>query len=103
MSRDQVALDIVVQDINHAEKHRFGDDADETLFKLCAAQPDASLVRGIYRYGDTMFNRYQLGLILDQIEGIEVRTDAERQAVDLLRRAASTALRANGYLLFIGD
>ena len=86
MSRDQVALDIVVQDINHAEKQRFGDDADETLFKLCAAQPDTSLVRGIYRYGDTMFNRYQLGVVLDQIEGIEVRTDAERQAVDLLNR-----------------
>ncbi|MEU1548981.1 hypothetical protein [Nocardia sp. NPDC005745] len=98
-----MAHDIVVQDINHAEMHRFGDDADETLFGLCAAQPDTSLVRGIYRYGDTMFNRYQLGLILDQIEGIEVRTDAERQAVDLLRRVASTALRANGYLLFVGD
>ncbi|MBF6341528.1 hypothetical protein IU450_37450 [Nocardia abscessus] len=103
MSRDQVALDIVVQDINHAEMHRFGDDANETLFRLCAAQPETSLVRGIYRCGDTMFNRYQLGLILDQIEGIEVRTDAERQAVDLLRRAASIALRANGYLLFVGD
>ncbi|MCP2290972.1 hypothetical protein [Nocardia amikacinitolerans] len=98
-----MALDIVVQDINHAEEHRFGDDADETLFRLCAAQPEASLLRGICPYGDTMFNRYQLGLILDQIEGIEVRTDAERQAVDLLRRAASIALRVNGYLLFIGD
>jgi hypothetical protein len=103
MSRDQVALDIVVQDINHAEIHRFGDDADETLFRLCVAQPETSLVRSIYRYGDTMFNRYQLGLILDQIEGIEVRTDAERRAVDLLRQAASIALRANGYLLFFGD
>ncbi|MCP2316519.1 hypothetical protein APR12_001856 [Nocardia amikacinitolerans] len=78
-------------------------DVDETLFRLCAAQPETSLLRGIYPYGDTMFNRYQLGLILDQIEGIEVRTDAERQAVDLLRRAASIALRVNGYLLFIGD
>ncbi|MGY2011550.1 hypothetical protein ACW9HC_31630 [Nocardia gipuzkoensis] len=47
--------------------------------------------------------RPQLGLILDQIEGIEVWTDAERQAVDLLRRAASIARRANGYLLFVGD
>ncbi|MFF7944287.1 hypothetical protein ACFZC5_31665 [Nocardia gamkensis] len=50
-----------------------------------------------------MFNRYQLCLILNQLEGIEVPTDAERQAVDLLRRAASLALRANGYLLFVGD
>jgi hypothetical protein len=98
-----VAIDIVVQDINHAEIHRFGDDADETLFRLCAAQPDTSLVRGIYRYGDTMFNRYQLRLILNQIEGIEVRTDAERRAVDLLKQAASIAFRANGYLLFVGD
>jgi hypothetical protein len=89
--------------MNHGETHHFGDDVDETLFKLCAAQPETSLLRGIYRYGDTMFNRYQLGLILDQIEAIEVRTDAERQAVDLLRRASSIALRANGYLLFIGD
>ncbi|MFD3431303.1 hypothetical protein [Nocardia fluminea] len=103
MSRDQVALDILVQDINHTEIHRFGDDADETLYKLCAAQPNTSLVRGIYRYGDTMFNRFQLGLILDQIEDIEVRTDPERQAVELLRRVASIALRANGYLLFVGD
>ncbi|MGY2125840.1 hypothetical protein ACW9HJ_30720 [Nocardia gipuzkoensis] len=46
-----MALDIVVQDINHTELHRFGDDADETLFRLCAAQPDTSWVRGIYRYG----------------------------------------------------
>ncbi|MBF6191673.1 hypothetical protein U3653_09385 [Nocardia sp. CDC186] len=98
-----MASDIVVQDINHAEIHRFGDDADETLFKLCTEQPETSLVRGISRYGDTMFNRYQLGLILDQIEGIEVRTDAERQAIDLLRLASSIALRANGYLLFVGD
>lgn len=50
-----------------------------------------------------MFNRHQLGMILDQIDGIEVRTDAERVAVDLLRRSASIALRANGYLMFIGD
>ncbi|WP_280295565.1 hypothetical protein [Nocardia abscessus] len=103
MNGDRMAVDIVVQDINHAEIHRFGDDGDETLFRLCAAQPETTLVRGIYRYGDTMFNRYQLGLILDQIEEIEARTDAERQAVDLLRRAASIALRANGYLLFVGD
>ncbi|MGK8507236.1 hypothetical protein ACRS5S_03990 [Nocardia asiatica] len=41
-------------------------------------------------------------MILDEVEGIEVRTEAERQAVDLLRRAASIALRANGYLLFVG-
>jgi hypothetical protein len=60
-----MASDIVVQDINHAVIHRFGDDADETLFRLCAAQPVTDLVRGIYRYGDTVFNRYQLGLILD--------------------------------------
>ncbi|MET8777777.1 hypothetical protein ABZV58_22465 [Nocardia sp. NPDC004654] len=98
-----MASDIVVQDINHAEEHHFGDDANETLFRLCAAQPETSLVRGIYRHGDTMFNRYQLDLILDRIEGIEVRTDAERQAVELLRRAESIALRANGYLLFVGD
>ncbi|MEW1736601.1 hypothetical protein AB0346_11710 [Nocardia beijingensis] len=103
MTRDQMPLDIVVQDINHAEIHRFGDDADETLFRLCAAQPDTRLVRGIYRYGDTRFNRHQLGLFLDQIDEIEVRTDAERQAVDLLRQASSIALRANGYLLFVGD
>ncbi len=98
-----MALDIVVQDMNHAELQRFGDDAEETLFRLCAAQPDTSVVRGVYRYGDTMFNRHQLGMILDQIDGIEVRTDAERVAVDLLRRSASIALRANGYLMFIGD
>ncbi|WP_157101588.1 hypothetical protein [Nocardia shimofusensis] len=49
-----------------------------------------------------MFNRYQLGLLLDEVEGIEARAEAGRQAVDLLRRAASIALRANGYLLFVG-
>ncbi|WP_216912430.1 hypothetical protein [Nocardia noduli] len=98
-----MALEIVVQNMNHAETHHFGDDTDDTLFKLCAAQPETSLLRGVYQYGDTMFNRHQLGMILDQIETIEVRTDAERQAVDLLRRASSIALRANGYLLFIGD
>lgn len=98
-----MALDIIVQDMNHAEMHRFGDDADETLFRLCAAQPETSWLRGVYRYADTMFNRHQLDMILDQIERIEVGTDAERAAVDLLRRTASIALRANGYLLFIGD
>lgn len=98
-----MALDIVVQDINHAEIHHFGDDADETLSRLCAAQPDTNPVRSIRRYCDTMFNRYQLGVILDRIDEIEVRTDAERQAVDLLRRVSTIALRANGYLLFVGD
>ncbi len=96
-------MEIIVQDINHAELEHVGDDRDETLYKLCAAQPESSLLRGIYRYGDTMFNRYQLGLILDRIDDIEVRSDPERQAIELLRRTASSALRANGYLLFIGD
>lgn len=50
-----------------------------------------------------MFNRYRLGVILDRIDQIEVRTDAERQAVHLLRRVSTIALRANGYLLFVGD
>lgn len=98
-----MALDIIVQDMNHAELEHVGDDADDTLYRLCAAQPTTTLVRGIFRYGDTVFNRYQLGLILEQIDGIEVRTEAERQAIELLRRVASTALRANGYLVFIGD
>ncbi len=82
--------------------HRYPCETYETLFGLCAAQPATSLVRGIYRYGDTVFNRYQLGLLLDEVEGIEARAEAGRQAVDLLRRAASIALRANGYLLFVG-
>lgn len=98
-----MALDIVVQNINHDEVERFSDDADGALFQLCSAQPQTSLLRGVFRYGDTMFNRYQLGLILDQIESIDVHSEAERQALELLRRVATTALRANGYLLFIGD
>ncbi|QLY30310.1 hypothetical protein [Nocardia huaxiensis] len=98
-----MGLDIVVQNMNHEEKYHFGDDAEDTLYKLCAAQPTTSMVRNVSRYGDTMFNRYQLGVILEQIDGIEIRTDAERQAIDQLREAASIARRANGYLLFIGD
>ncbi|WP_405178254.1 hypothetical protein OG225_29470 [Nocardia sp. NBC_01377] len=60
-------------------------------------------MRSFRRYCDTMFNRYRLGVILDRIDQIEVRTDAERQAVHLLRRVSTIALRANGYLLFVGD
>lgn len=98
-----MALDIVVQNINHDEIERVADDANETLFQICSRQPETSLVRGVFRYGDTMFNRYQIDLMLGQIANIDVRSEAERQALDLLRRVAMTALRANGYLLFIGD
>ncbi|MFI5499722.1 hypothetical protein ACIA5E_11730 [Nocardia asteroides] len=98
-----MGLSIVIQNMNHEEQQRYFDDADATLYRLCAAQPESSVVRGIYRYGDTMFNRYQLTLMLKQIDDIEVRSEAEREAVELLRKLASIALRANGYLMFIGD
>lgn len=98
-----MGLGIAIQDMNHKVEQRFSDDAENTLYFLCAAQPKTCLLRGIDRHADTMFNRWQLMIILDQLAEIDVETLAQRQAVEQLRRLAEVAIRENGYLMFIGD
>ncbi|MEV6660535.1 hypothetical protein [Nocardia fluminea] len=98
-----MALDIIVQNMNHEEKFRVSDDPQQTLYLLCEAQPRDRIVRGIYRDGDTMFNTWQLKLLLEQTEDIQVEDAAQRAALDQLRHLSNLAIRANGYLMFIGD
>jgi hypothetical protein len=98
-----LALTVIIQNMNHTEVARYSDDPDETLYRLCSARPKTSLVRGIHRHADTMFNTYQLGLILDEVEAMSAQSDIQQRALDELRRAATTAIRERGYILFIGD
>ncbi|MGW6623472.1 hypothetical protein ACWF99_19800 [Nocardia sp. NPDC055002] len=98
-----MALEIVVQNINHAEQQRIGDDEKDSIYFLCAAQPTTSVLRGVYRYGDTMFNTWQLKIMLEQTEGVTGETEEQRDALEQLRRLADIAIRSNGYLMFIGD
>jgi hypothetical protein len=98
-----MALAIKIQDQNHRDLGAFGDDPAETLAHLCAKAPREYLLRGIHPHADTMFNPYQLGIIIEEIDATNVEQPAERRALERLREAADMAIRKRGYLYFVGD
>lgn len=98
-----MALTIIIQAQDHTETSRYSDDPEGTLARLCSGAPQRLLVRGIHPHADTMFNTYQLGLIIDEIDAMSVSDPVEKRAWDELREAAMTAVRQRGYLWFNGD
>ncbi len=50
-----------------------------------------------------MFNTTQLTMLLDELANLSPNNDKEAEMLVILRDAAETAIRRNGYLWFSGD
>lgn len=66
------------------------------------ANPQSPL-RGVDPAADTMFNEYQLNVIVGELEAWESVGKSGSQQIQELRTAAMTAVRKGGYLWFYGS
>jgi hypothetical protein len=78
-------------------------EALDALAIMVSQADQASLLHGIDPYSDTMFNMVQLKRLLRETAAVDGRNDAEWEALEGIREAAEEAIRACGYLWFIGD
>ncbi|MGQ4617312.1 hypothetical protein [Nocardia sp. R7R-8] len=98
-----MSVTIIVQGLSHSEISRYSDDPEGTLLEMCGKAAEGSMLGGIIPHGDTMFNSYQLRFLVDEIDAMPARNDAEKEMWGRLRDAAQTAIRRSGYLWFNGD
>ncbi|WP_147430055.1 hypothetical protein [Frondihabitans australicus] len=77
------------------------DDSAASIMSFCEAGENSSVRRGVFKYGDTMFNSLQIRRLLDEIEAVPY---SERSpALHELAEAGYLAIRRRGYLFFLGD
>lgn len=74
-----------------------------TLADIVLDAPVGSIMRGIHKYADTMFNSYQLKFFLEELTEFEPKNSAESELISVLRSASEEAIRIHGYLWFSGD
>jgi hypothetical protein len=98
-----VGIDIIVQDMNHKEIEALPASAAVTLSDIVLEAPLGSMMRGIHKYADTMFNSYQLKFFLEELAAKAPRNEREQELFDVLRKAAESAINQHGYLWFSGD
>lgn len=98
-----MSIDVTIQNQIHGQVERLSGDAPETLTEIVLDAPIGSMMRGIHKYADTMFNSYQLTFFLDELAAMTPRNVREEEMIATLRAAAESAIRINGYLWFSGD
>ncbi|MFI6042449.1 hypothetical protein ACIA8C_12490 [Nocardia sp. NPDC051321] len=98
-----MGIDIIIQNQIHEKIELAYGDAEDTLVKYRANAPAGSLLRGLHAHADTMFNTSQLNVLLDELANMSADDDKEAELLAILRKAAETAIRRNGYLWFSGD
>lgn len=98
-----MGIDIIIQNRIHEQIELVYGDAEDTLVKYRENVPAGSILRGLHAHGDTMFNTTQLAILLDELANLSPSNDKEAQMLVVLRDAAETAIRRNGYLWFSGD
>ncbi|MFI9410943.1 hypothetical protein [Nocardia gamkensis] len=98
-----MGIDIIIQNQIHERIALAYGDAEETLVKYRESAPAGSMLRGLHAHADTMFNTTQLAMLLDEIANALPNNDKEAEMLAVLRDAAETAIRRNGYLWFSGD
>jgi hypothetical protein len=96
-----MGIAIYVENQVHKRVEQILDDSQESIMRLCEAGPDASVRRAISRHGDTMLNIYQLRRLITELE--DERGGPNDEVVVKLMEAADWAIRARGYLYFVGD
>jgi hypothetical protein len=98
-----MGIAIIVQDMNHKRMELFSGSPPQTLSEIVEDAPLGSMMRSIRRYGDTMFNSYQLKLFLEELATKAPQNEREQELFDVLRKAAISAIDEHGYLWFSGD
>ncbi|RDI64548.1 hypothetical protein [Nocardia pseudobrasiliensis] len=98
-----MGIAVVVQAINHKEVETITGPLAQWLSDSVLDAPLGSMMRGIHKYADTMFNSYQLKFFLEELAGMTPKNDDESEMFDALRAAAEQAIRIQGYLWFSGD
>ncbi len=77
------------------------DDRDESFMRACESGPRRSVRHAVGRHGDTMFNTFQLMLLLEELR--ELPPGLRTETVRAVEEAAESAIRKQGYLFFSGD
>ncbi len=98
-----MGIDIIIQNQIHEQIDLAYGDAEDTLVKYRGNTPVGSILRGLHAHADTMFNTTQLTMLLDELANLSPNNDKEAEMLAVLRDAAETAIRRNGYLWFSGD
>ncbi|MBO0853178.1 MAG: hypothetical protein J2P18_05350 [Nocardia sp.] len=98
-----MAIDVYMENQIHERTERLSGRILETLTGYVLQAPLGSMIRGIHKYADTMFNSYQLKFLLDELAAISPQDEDEREMILALTSAAEKAIRQNGYLWFSGD
>lgn len=75
-------------------------DSSGAIERICAGVDPKNPLYGVDPISDTMFNEYQINVILDYLSIIEVSSRPGSGDVQALRDAASIAARKGGYLWF---
>lgn len=98
-----MGISISIQNQVHREVELITGYGSATLSDMISSAPVGSLIRGIHKYADTMYNSYQLGWFLDELSALQPKDDREQEVISSLREAAESAIRQHGYLWFSGD
>ncbi|WP_159847106.1 hypothetical protein [Nocardia sp. CY41] len=98
-----MGIDIIIQNQIHERIGLVYGDAGDTLVKYRENAPAGSILRGLHAHADTMFNTTQLAMLLGEIANDLPNNEQEAEMFAVLRDAAETAIRWNGYLWFSGD
>ncbi|MGV9674839.1 hypothetical protein ACWDSJ_06140 [Nocardia sp. NPDC003482] len=98
-----MAIDVAIQDMNHQRLEYVSGPVGQWLSDSVLEVPLGSMMRGIHRYADTMFNSYQLKFFLKELAGMRPKDDHEGEMIAVLSAAAEQAILLHGYLWFSGD
>ncbi|MFE3755131.1 hypothetical protein ACFXO9_12540 [Nocardia tengchongensis] len=98
-----MGIRIAFQNMNHQPVEMVSGFDQSKLHELIEAATAGSLLDGIQRQSDTMYNSYQLEFLLAELSAIRAEGTGGQEVVSVLRRAAETAIRRHGYLWFSAD
>ncbi|MGW5311732.1 hypothetical protein [Nocardia thailandica] len=98
-----MGIDVIVRNQVHKQLDVLAGSALESLGDVVSNAPSGSLLWGIHKHADTMFNAKQLDALIDEIAALTPRDDLERELFAMLSEAAELAIRQRGYLWFSGD
>lgn len=68
-----------------------------------ARQARLPLLGSVDEYDDTVFNRSQVALVLEELERLELTADLEHARSELVSMAVRVQQRPHRYLVFNGD
>ncbi|GGN84375.1 hypothetical protein [Nocardia rhizosphaerihabitans] len=98
-----MGIDVIIQNQVHKQMEVLTGSALESLSSVVSTAPSGSLLWGIHKHADTMFNAKQLDALIEEIAALSPRNDLERELFAILSNAAEFAIRQRGYIWFSGD